>query len=175
MHARLKFLVLPPAVLASLALSACSALTPVAGRYPSITPQEAQTAATSTQVLRWGGTIIGSSKVSGETCLTVLSYPLDRLGKPQIGGDTGDSGRFIACTSAALDPVRYRKGRQITVIGYLRGIRIQMIGEHPYRYPLLQASTLYLWPRPQHNRMDHTFIQNRCSPLFTSIGCSSSW
>ncbi|MGC9238852.1 MAG: Slp family lipoprotein [Acidithiobacillus sp.] len=110
MHARLKFLVLPPAVLASLALSACSALTPVAGRYPSITPQEAQTAATSTQVLRWGGTIIGSSKVSGETCLTVLSYPLDRLGKPQIGGDIGDSGRLSPVPPQRWIPSATAKG-----------------------------------------------------------------
>ncbi|AIA55889.1 Slp family lipoprotein [Acidithiobacillus caldus] len=173
MHSQKKYLGVLLVVSLAMALGACSALTPVAGTYPAVTPRQAQSGVAEGEVLRWGGTVVEGSRSAGETCLTVLSHPLDALGKPQIGGDTSDSGRFLACTQRRVDLARYHAGREITVIGDFRGIRIQAIGGHPYRYPILQISTLYLWPKRERGAMDHTFIQNGCNPLFTSIGCSS--
>ncbi|MGK9451990.1 Slp family lipoprotein [Acidithiobacillus caldus] len=173
MHSRSRYVGVLLAASLAMALGACSVLTPVAGTYPAVTPRQAQSGVAEGEILRWGGTIIGGNRSAGETCLTVLSHPLNALGKPQIGGDTSDSGRFLACTRRRVDLAHYHAGREITVIGDFRGIHIRAIGGHPYRYPILQISTLYLWPKRERGAMDHTFIQNGCSPLFTSIGCSS--
>ncbi len=54
--------------------------------------------------------------------------------------------RFIAKTKEFLDPVIYKSGRNITLIGEFTGLEKGKIGEMEYEYPVFEIKDLYLWP-----------------------------
>ena len=46
-----------------------------------------------------------------------------------------------------LDPEIYSKGRKLTVGGKVVGVRPQPLGNRLYRYPVIEAEELHLWPK----------------------------
>lgn len=100
----------------------------------------------------WGGTIIASHNLQNATEIEVLGYPLDSDGRPQL--DRTPLGRFIARRDAYLEPVDYASGRLLTVVGPLESVRDGRVGQAPYRYPVMSAQQMALWPQSTAYRND---------------------
>lgn len=96
--------------------------------------------------VRWGGTIVAVDNLKEETVIELLSRPLSKGGEP-IAESPG-IGRFLAVTVGFVDPTQYPLGRLLTISGTLSKLIIRPIGEYPYRYPVIEIDTLYLWPMP---------------------------
>jgi len=92
-----------------------------------------------------GGDIVATRPMPGHTEVELLSKPLDREDRPRHG-DTSD-GRFIATSPQFLDPEVYAAGRRMTVIATVAGEEERKIAELPYRYPVVAAESIKLWPR----------------------------
>ncbi len=134
-----------------LALAGCATVSPVAGKFPPITPRQAQTGGHNGTVVRWGGTLIQTETESSQTCFAVLAFPLNSYGRPQPGQESADNGRFLACAPGFYDPQLYAPGREVTVIGAIQGIAEKKVGGFPYHYPRIAATIVHLWPlqRPE--------------------------
>jgi outer membrane lipoprotein len=108
---------------------------------------EAQQGGYDGQPVRWGGRIVKSTPGPEQTCIEVVSLPLDAQTRPrEIDATTG---RFVACGSGFYDPAIYAADRDVTVVGTLDGSQQGKVGDLDYRYPRVAAETIYLWPQPQ--------------------------
>ncbi|MCF6283364.1 MAG: Slp family lipoprotein [Candidatus Polarisedimenticolaceae bacterium] len=99
------------------------------------------------QRVRWGGTIITVENFRDKTVIELLSRPLSKGGEPI--GDNPGIGRFLATTAGFIDPTEYPLGRLLTISGRLSKLITRPVGQYPYRYPVVEIDTLYLWPIPQ--------------------------
>lgn len=147
----LKVFVLP----ASLALLAgCVSIPkPLEGDYPDFYPDQVNERSVGARV-RWGGEIIETEPDSEGTCIEILARKLDRTYRPETGDRS--QGRFLACRDDFQDPAIFRSGREVTVIGQIEELMPGHIGEFAYRYPVVNAETLYLWPiRPDVVHVRH--------------------
>ena len=129
-------------LLASLVTACASVPQPLVGEFPSLEPQQAKQLAQN-QNIRWGGVIIAVNPQQDSTCLEILGKPMDTKQRP-INED-GTIGRFIACKNQFLDPAVFAEGREVTVTGPIRQIEERLIGEFVYSYPIIDATTIYLW------------------------------
>ncbi len=105
-----------------------------------------------TSQVRWGGIITEHKNRQSTSQLTIVAYPLNRSGRPDISKAT--EGRFIAEVSGFLEPEVYAKPREITITGTSSEVIDQLVGQYPYRYPMVKAQVHHLWPikRPSdHN------------------------
>lgn len=126
-------------------VSACATVPdPLAGEFSEVTPDQARQEGLSGQAVRWGGEIVEVRPLADRTCLEILSRKLGRSARP-TGGDAG-MGRFIACKSGFIDPAEFAQGREVTVAGRLAGLDTGSIGEFEYRFPRVEARSVYLWP-----------------------------
>ena len=100
--------------------------------------------------VRWGGTILDVRNQAEHSWVEVLAYPLQRSGRPDTDGQS--DGRFFGRVPQFLDPAVYTRGRQITVTGSLGESVVQQIGDHEYRYPVVEAEAHYLWPPERERR-----------------------
>jgi outer membrane lipoprotein len=116
------------------------------GAVSELTPNSAQTENVIGTKIRWGGTILDVKTSTDETCFEILSFPLDRTGRPEESDDS--RGRFIACDAGFYDPAVYAQGREMTVIGKIEQLIQAKVGEYDYRYPKVAIEKLYLWPKP---------------------------
>ena len=106
--------------------------------------------------VRWGGSIIGIKNMRHNTEIEIVSYPISSQGEP----DTGEApqGRFIAVQAGYLEPLNYAPGRRVTVQGTLEKTRLGRVGEADYLFPVVEISTIRLWPKPDTG--------NRLGPVF---------
>ncbi|GAB4174661.1 MAG: hypothetical protein Kow0020_10180 [Wenzhouxiangellaceae bacterium] len=127
-------------------LSACASLPePLAGDYSQeFQPTQATERSVGARV-RWGGVVIETRPERNRTCIEVLAQPLGRDGRPRPSDQ--DWGRFIACSPQFFDPEIFVRGREVTATGRLTGFQTGQVGEFEYRYPVLEADSVYLWPR----------------------------
>jgi outer membrane lipoprotein len=95
-----------------------------------------------TQV-RWGGTIALVDNRKDETLLQLVARDLDRSGRPQTTDRS--EGRFIARFDRFIDPAVFSQGRQVTVTGRISGTLELPVGNFPYRFPVVEVDTHYLW------------------------------
>lgn len=131
-------------------LSACASRIPhniSQAPTPNLTISEviAQRDAQKHRPVRWGGAILTVTNHANDTEIEILAKTLDSSGKPIDGDDS--QGRFLARVNEFVDPAVYAQGRMLTVYGLIDSLLTRNIGEKPYVYPLIQAQTLYLWPR----------------------------
>ncbi|HGG60215.1 MAG TPA: Slp family lipoprotein [Gammaproteobacteria bacterium] len=103
--------------------------------------------------VRWGGTVASVRNFPQRSEVEVVSRPLYANGRPK-DSDQSD-GRFIAVVRGFIDPDVYQKGRQVTVHGVIDGAQSGKIDAHDYRYPRVDADTLYLWPKLREDCADY--------------------
>lgn len=131
---------------ALLALSACATLPPepLRGDYQRISPNDAQARDYTGSRTIWGGVIARTTPMQGQTCFEVVSTPLDSQLRPtELRNETG--GRFMACRTGFYDPAVFSMNREVTFVGRVNGYSEQKIGDYTYRYPKMDAETIYLW------------------------------
>jgi outer membrane lipoprotein len=78
--------------------------------------------------------------------LEVAQLELHSNGVPDESSHSG--GRFLVVSGELLDPVFYRPGSFVTVIGEIKGQKIQKLGGADYRYPLISAKEIRLFREP---------------------------
>ncbi len=93
----------------------------------------------------FGGQVLHVTVRPQETEIEVLHYPLRGDDYPNLTEPSG--GRFLVRRAGFLDPAVYATGRLVTVGGTVEGAAERPVGEVQYRYPVIQAEYLYLWPR----------------------------
>lgn len=127
-------------------LSGCAAPIDIGGAESTMTPQQVVTMFDTYRGrdIAWGGVIINGQNLASTTQLEVLAYPLDSQHRPQTSD--APTGRFLAQVKGYLETAEYKTGRLVTVVGVLSELHDGKVGESAYRYPLLKASTMYLWP-----------------------------
>lgn len=139
---------LAAALLAPLLLAACATVpAPIRGEFSQMSPEQSQRLESPGVVLRWGGALISVEPEPARTCFLVLSRPLNSSGRPQATRESSD-GRFIACRAGFYDPALFAEGREVTFTGRLDRYETRLIGGLEYRYPVLEAEVVYLWPEP---------------------------
>lgn len=96
------------------------------------------------EIIMLGGKILETNVSSTLSELTVLQLALDNNGRP-VNLDQS-YGRFIVESKQFVDPAIYQKGMLLTLVGKLKGSKIQAIGGFDYVYPLLVPIEIKLWP-----------------------------
>lgn len=132
--------------MALLALSACQSVPPepLRGTYTQITPAQAQTKDYTGATTAWGGVIAKTTPMQGQTCFEVVATQLDSQLRPRELRDE-TAGRFFACRAGFYDPAVFSMNREVTFAGRISGYSDQKIGDYTYRYPKMDAETVYLW------------------------------
>jgi outer membrane lipoprotein len=95
-----------------------------------------------------GGIIIETKFTEEGSLIEALYVPVDSRG--YLRSLEESNGRFLALfpkESGHLDPLLYRKGREITLSGEFIGLRKGRLDEIEYTYPLFEIREIYLWPR----------------------------
>ncbi len=92
-----------------------------------------------------GGEVLATRPRVGETEIELLARRLGGDDSPERGDRS--EGRVLVRTAEFLDPAVYAAGRRLTVIGAVTGAEERKIGDLPYRYPVIAAERMRLWPR----------------------------
>jgi len=118
---------------------------PLQGEFPPTTVSEVQLSTEAGAHVRWGGKIASVESRAEETCFEIVSAPLDRAARPRIDRDA-TYGRFLACNPSFFDPAIFAAGRVLTVVGTVRSVDAGTVGDRHYRFPVVQADVVFLWP-----------------------------
>jgi outer membrane lipoprotein len=93
-----------------------------------------------------GGVIVDTRLAETGSQIEAVFVPVNAYGDLR---DTGRyHGRFLAVYSRSkglLDPLIYRKGREITLAGDFIGVRKGKIDELEYTYPVFDIRQIHLW------------------------------
>ena len=93
--------------------------------------------------VRWGGQIIAAEDVGDKTRLTVLAYPLDKVGRPNGQADPNfNGGRFIIETYNFDES---EGGRFITVYGLISDKEVLTNGKLQKEIPVVSAIDTMEW------------------------------
>ena len=92
-----------------------------------------------------GGEILSTTPRTGQTEVELLARNLRGDDSPERSDRS--PGRVLLRTSEFLDPAVYAPGRRITVVGEVAGSEERKVGELPYRYPVITAERIRLWPQ----------------------------
>ncbi|GGD63788.1 Slp family lipoprotein [Lacimicrobium alkaliphilum] len=118
--------------------------------------------------VRWGGVIARVDNLKQNTRLEVLSYPLKSYGRPITSDDS--AGRFRVYIDGFVDPMVYKAGRLLTVIGEAGGSESGSVGEHEYVFPVVNASGYHMW-----KNIDRVSVSGFGVGMGTWPGYYSSW
>jgi len=91
----------------------------------------------------WGGKIIQTRNTKDATWIELLQQPLARNDRPILG--SASEGRFLIRHEGFLDPAVYGRGRELTLVGEVRGRETQQLDEVDYNYPVVSDKQLVLW------------------------------
>ncbi len=97
------------------------------------------------ELARWGGVIAKVENHADNTMLEVVHFSLKASTRPTPEDQT--QGRFRIYSKGLLDPVIYKEGRSVTVLGKIAPSEQGSIGEHEYLYPVINASAVHLWKK----------------------------
>lgn len=90
------------------------------------------------------GGIIAETRSSGDVLqLEVAQLELFSNGVPDEA--SASAGRFLVVSGELLDPLFYRPGMFVTVIGEIKGQKVQKLAGVDYRYPLISAKEIRLF------------------------------
>jgi outer membrane lipoprotein len=136
-------------LLAALLLGSCATRFDIGAAEYHVTPQQAANniGLVQNKNIAWGGIIVAAKNLASQTQLEILSYPLDKNGRPEREAKAG--GRFVALHPGYLELANYAEGRLVTMTGTANETRAGSVGEAHYVYPVLAVKTLFLWPTPE--------------------------
>ena len=98
----------------------------------------------------WGGKIVSIKYRKDGTLIEVIQIPLDMFDNPAEEISLS-KGRFLILSEWFLDSEVYKKGKEITVAGIIKGARVKKIGEFRYAFPLIEPIEIKLWePATEH-------------------------
>jgi outer membrane lipoprotein len=137
-------------------LSGCAATPPFSedilhGVNRSLLPEQAVEEDARNVEVMWGGVIVNATNTPDHTDFSVLFYPLDSSQRPDR--EKSAKNRFIVRYPGYLETMVYAPGREITILGKLQGTEEGKIGDAPYRYPVLIADRIHLWPIGDDSRV----------------------
>ncbi|BBA70316.1 Slp family lipoprotein [Geobacter sulfurreducens] len=90
-----------------------------------------------------GGVIVDTKNNSDGGQIEVMQVGLDESGIP---GDTFRSeGRFLATSAQFLDAVIFKPGRLVTLVGEIKGKKVQPLDEVNYSYPVVAIKEIHVW------------------------------
>ena len=104
---------------------------------------------------RWGGVIAKVENQQSNTMIEVVNFKLLSSTRPKVTNET--QGRFRFYYKGLLDPIIYKKGKSITVVGTVAPSEKGKIGKYAYLYPVIKATNVHLWKRVQ--RVDVNITQ----------------
>lgn len=90
-----------------------------------------------------GGVIAGIRSSDDVIMLEVTQLELLNNGVPDEASPSG--GRFLAISSELIDPLLYRPGNFVTIIGEIKGKLIQKLESVDYSYPLISVKELRMF------------------------------
>jgi outer membrane lipoprotein len=93
-----------------------------------------------------GGLIVETRLTDKGSQVEVLSVPVDSRG--YLKESQRADGRFLAIyprSKGLLDPVVYKKGREVTLAGEFLETKKGKIDEMEYVYPVFEIKQIYLW------------------------------
>lgn len=93
-----------------------------------------------------GGVIVETKFTQDGSQIEVLSKPVDKYGALEDTQRT--MGRFLAVfpkEQGLLDPLIYKKGRDITIAGEFVETRKNKIDDYEYLYPFFKIRQIHLW------------------------------
>ncbi len=90
-----------------------------------------------------GGVIAGTQSSGDVIMLEVAQLELLNNGVPDEFSKSG--GRFLAVSAELIDPLIYQPGRFVTIIGEVKGRKIQPLDGADYPYPLISVKELRLF------------------------------
>ncbi len=93
--------------------------------------------------VRWGGVISKVENKADVTWIEIVRYPLRDNGRPDPASLS--DGRFIASFAGFRDPVVFKTGRALTVLGVVDGKVKRTIGEFEYAFPIVRVEGAHLW------------------------------
>jgi len=91
-----------------------------------------------------GGRIASIRNSAGGTQLEIVQFELASHDYPEESFIS--YGRFLATTGNYMDPLIYRPGMLITLVGELKGKKTLRLDDMDYVYPLISLREWYLWP-----------------------------
>ena len=92
---------------------------------------------------RWGGQIASVAIEADYTVLDVVQMDLNTTARPKNKNES--AGRFKVYYKGLLDPLIYKKGKNITALGTINEPIEGNIGELVYSFPVLVVKNVYLW------------------------------
>lgn len=92
---------------------------------------------------RWGGIIANIENKADMTVIEIVNLTLSYQGRPK--DIENSNGRFLAYYDGFLEPMIYKKGKDITVLGDVLPPIKGKIGEKEYLYPVLKVGGFHLW------------------------------
>lgn len=127
-------------------LTACATQPqPLQGAFNPITPADAAANDSTGATVRWGGRVVEVEPQANRTCFVMISTRLGGSGRPYWANDD-IGGRFLACRAGFYDPALFEKNREVTFTGRISGYENRRIGQYDYRFPMVDADVVYLWP-----------------------------
>jgi len=100
-----------------------------------------------------GGSIANTKITAAGSQIEALYVPVDSKGYLEDVEPSSTDGRFLAILpkgKGTLDPLIYRKGRDITVAGDFLGTQSGKIDEAEYIYPVFEIVQIYLWKEREY-------------------------
>lgn len=92
---------------------------------------------------RWGGKIANIAIEADYTVLDVVQMDLGTTTRPKNKNES--AGRFKVYYKGLLDPLIYKKGKNVTALGTIKEPITGNIGELVYNFPVLVVESVYLW------------------------------
>jgi len=95
-----------------------------------------------------GGVVAGVQNEKEGSRLEVVQTPLDSDELPEEASHSS-GGRFLALSSAFLDPLVYKQGRRVTLVGQVQGKRELPIDQVQYTYPVVVIREIHVWKKSE--------------------------
>ncbi len=131
----------------SLSLSACGGIPSGVMKQvdQKLTFEDAKTAPEQHlgKVFLLGGTVEERQDLKDRTWMLIRQHSLDSLNRPHIAAPS--EGEFVVVISPPVSPAQYRRGKRVTVVGRMIGLK-QVAGSDPARsFPSFVALYLHPW------------------------------